>query len=256
MFKKSMLLLTLFALTLLSVFSAYTKEQVITDTKTNIKKIIVATDATWPPMEYIDEYRNVVGFDIDILKAAAQEGGFEVEFINQAWDRIFAGLDAGKYDAIISAITITEERKEVMDFSIPYINVGQILVVKKDSSVTNLSQLEGERVGAQIGTVGALEIRNYNITVIEYDEIGIAIEDLEDDRIAAVVCDSPTAANYVLQNPKYKTILKMAGDIFAIEQYGIVVKKGNRKILELINNGLRKVQEKGIDKELEIKWLR
>ncbi|MCL2154734.1 MAG: basic amino acid ABC transporter substrate-binding protein [Leptospirales bacterium] len=252
MFKKSILLSVLFVLSLLFIFSACKKEQ-----PADAKKITVATDATWPPMEYIDEDRNIIGFDIDILKAAAKEGEFEVVIINQAWDGIFAGLDAGKYDAIISSITITEERKQTMDFSIPYVNVGQILVVKKDNSITKLSELEGKKVGAQLSTTGALEVRKNNkITSKEYDEIGLAIEDLANDRIDAVICDNPTAANYVLQNQKYKPILKMTGDIFTTEHYGIAVKKGNTELLELINNGIKKVKEKGIDKELEIKWLR
>ena len=252
MFKKSILLSIIFALSLLCIFSACKKEEA-----TDVKKITVATDATWPPMEYIDANKKIVGFDIDLLNAAAKEGGFKVEFINQAWDGIFAGLAAGKYDAVISSVTITEERKKTMDFSIPYVHVGQILVVKKDSDVTTLSQLEGKSVGVQISTTGALEVRkNKKITLKEYDEIGLAIEDLANDRIDAVVCDNPTAANFVLQNQKYKAILKMAGDIFTTEQYGIAVNKGNTEILELINNGIKKIQEKRLDKALEAKWLR
>ena len=253
MFKKSILLSIIFALSLLCIFSACKKEDAA-----GVKKITVATDATWPPMEYMDEDKNFVGFSIDILNAAAKEGGFEVGFINQPWEGIFAGLDTGKYEAVISSITITEERKEIMDFSIPYVDAGQILIVKKDSNVTTLSQLEGKKIGAQIETTGADEIRKNNKILLrgEYDQIELAIEDLADGRLDAVVCDSPIAAHYVLQDPKYKTILKMAGDIFTTEQYGIAVKKGNTEILDLINNGLKKIQEKGIDKELEAKWLR
>ncbi|MCL1865428.1 MAG: basic amino acid ABC transporter substrate-binding protein [Spirochaetes bacterium] len=251
--KKSILLLLIFVLSMFCIFSACKKEQA-----SNTKKIVVATDATWPPMEYIDADRNIVGFDIDILKAAGQEGGFEVEFTNQQWDGIFAGLAGGKYDAIISSLTITDERKKTMDFTIPYVTCGQILVVKKENnSVTNLSQLEGKKVGVQGNTTGALEVRKYKkITLKEYDEIGLAVEDLANDRIDAVVCDNPIAADYVLQNQKFKPILKMTGDIFTVEQYGIAVHKGNNAVLELINSGLKKVQEKGIDKELEKKWLK
>ena len=250
MLKKSMLLLSIFVLSLLCIFSACKKGQ-------TVKKITVGTDATWPPMEFMDEDRNIIGFDIDILKAAAQEGGFEVEFINQPWEGLFKELDTGKYDAIIASVTITDERKQKMDFSIAYVDVGQIIVVKKDSSVTEFSQLEGKKVGTLISTTGTDEVRkNKKIILKEYDEIELGINDLVNSRIDAVVCDSPIAANYVLQNHKYKLILKMAGDIFAAEQYGVAVKKGNTELLELINNGLRKVQEKGIDKELEGKWLR
>jgi len=253
MLKKSIILSVIFALSLLCIFSACKKEA-----GTGAKKLTIATDATWPPMEYVDADRNIVGFGVDIVKAAAKEGGFEVELINQAWDGIFAGLAAGKYDAIMSSITITDERKKTMDFSIPYVTCGQILVVKKDNnSVTKLSDLEGKKVGAQISTTGALEIRkNKKIIPKEYDEIGLAIEDLANGKIDAVVCDNPIAANYVLQNQQYKPILKMAGDIFTAEKYGIAVTKGNTEVLELINAGLKKVQEKGIDKELETRWLK
>ena len=95
------------------------------------RTITVATDATWPPMEMVDTNKNIVGFDIDFMKAVAREAGFEVVFKNTAWDGIFGGLDAGKYDAIISSVTITEERKRQYDFSEPYINIGQILVIPK-----------------------------------------------------------------------------------------------------------------------------
>jgi polar amino acid transport system substrate-binding protein len=235
------------------MFSACKKEQ-----SSNVKKLLVATDATWPPMEFIDADRNIVGFDIDMFNAAAKEGGFEVEFVNQLWDGIFAGLDAGKYDAIISSITITDERKQTMDFSIPYVNCGQIIVVRKENnSVTKLSDLEGKKVGVQMSTTGALEARKYKkIIMKEYDEIGFAMEDLANDKIDAVVCDNPIAADYVLQNKKYQALLKMTGDVFTTEYYGVAVKKGNAAVLDMINAGFKKVQEKGINKELEKKWLR
>jgi polar amino acid transport system substrate-binding protein len=254
MFKKSILLSIIFALSLLCIFSACKQEKA----SSGGKKLLVATDATWPPMEYMDSDRNIVGFDIDIFKAIAKEGGFEVEIISQAWEGIFAGLESGHYDAVISSITITDERKQKMDFTIPYVHCGQILVVKKeDNTTTKLSQLEGKKAGVQISTTGALEVRKNNkITLKEYDEIGMAIEDLANGKIDAVVCDNPIAANYVLQNQKYKPILKMAGERFTDELYGIAVKKGNKEILDLINDGINKVQAKGIDKELEVKWLR
>lgn len=106
MIKKGMLLWMILGLSALCVFSACAKEGA------KGKKIVIATDATWPPMEYIDANKNIVGFDIDMLNAAAKEGGFEVEFKNQAWEGIFAGLAAGKYDAIVSSVTITDERKK------------------------------------------------------------------------------------------------------------------------------------------------
>ena len=103
------------------------------------EKIVIATDATWPPMEMVDEAKEIVGFDIDLMNAAAKEGGFAVEFKNTAWDGIFAGLEAGEYDAVMSSVTITDERKKTMDFSDPYINAGQILVVPRSCEGVELA---------------------------------------------------------------------------------------------------------------------
>jgi polar amino acid transport system substrate-binding protein len=221
-------------------------------------KITVATDATWPPMEMVDANKNIVGFDIDFLTAVAKEAGFKVGFKNTAWDGIFAGIAAGKYDAIISSVTITDERKKNMDFSMPYINAGQILVVPKTSvGVTKIADLKGKNVGAQMGTTGSFEIKKIKgVNLKSYDEIGLAFEDMAAGRIGGVVCDTPVAANYALQQAEYKDKFMIVGEPFTEEYYGIVVKKGNKKLVDLINKGIKAVQAKGIDKELEKKWLR
>ena len=221
-------------------------------------KITVATDATWPPMEMVDANKKIVGFDIDYLTAVAKEAGFKVEFKNTAWDGIFAGIAVGKYDAIISSVTITDERKKNMDFSLPYINAGQVLIVPKTStSVKKLADLKGKNVGAQLGTTGSFEIKKIKgVTLKSYDEIGLAFEDMAAGRIGGVVCDTPVAANYALQQAGYKDKFMITGTPFTEEYYGIVVKKGNKKLVDLINKGIKAVQAKGIDKELEKKWLR
>ena len=81
------------------------------------KTIVFASDATYPPMQYTDENKNIVGFEVDVIKAAAEKAGFKAEFKNVAWDGIFAGLATGKYDAISSSVSITEERKATMQIS-------------------------------------------------------------------------------------------------------------------------------------------
>jgi polar amino acid transport system substrate-binding protein len=223
------------------------------------KKLVIATDATWPPMEYVDEYtKEIVGFDIDFMKAVADAGGFGVEFKSTAWDGIFAGLATDKYDAIISSVTITEERKKEMDFSKPYVNAGQLLVVQKNlKGVAALADLKGKTAGAQIGTTGAFEIEKVKgVTLKSYDEIGLAFEDLVNGRIAAVVCDTPVAANYALQNQTYKGKLKIAGAAFTQEFYGVVVKKGNTQVLDMINAGIDKVLDTKKYDELKKKWLK
>ena len=226
--------------------------------KKEAETITVATDATWPPMEYIDENKEIVGFDIDLLNMAAEEAGFEVEYRNTAWDGIFAGLANGNYDAVISSVTITDKRKETMDFSIPYINAGQVLIVQNSTTgVNTLEDLEGEAVGAQIGTTGAFEVDKVDgVELKTYDELGLAIEDLVNGRISGVVADTPIAADFALQNESYKGQLKIVGEPFTDEYYGVAVKKGNDEVLEKINEGLRKVLDAGKDEELKDKWLR
>jgi len=241
-------------LTLIAVPLALTAAPAAEKTRT----VTVATDATWPPMESIDAKKDIVGFDIDYLKAVAKEAGFKVVFKNTAWDGIFAGIEAGKYDAIISSVTITDERKKTMDFSEPYINAGQILVVSRSAkSVKALADLKGKKAGAQIGTTGAMEIKKVaGVELKTYDEIGLAFEDMASGRIAAVVCDTPVAANYALQREEYKAKFMIVGQPFTEEHYGIVVKKGNWELLDLLNKGIRAVKAKGLDKAIEKKWLR
>jgi polar amino acid transport system substrate-binding protein len=223
-----------------------------------IGTLTVATDATWPPMEMVDTNKNIVGFDIDFMKALAKEAGVEVMFKNTAWDGIFGGLDAGKYDAIISSVTITDERKKQYDFSLPYINIGQILVVLKSTkNLKTLSELKGKKVGAQIGTTGAFEVKKISgVELKSYDEIGLAFEDLASGRVEGVVCDEPTATNYALRRADYKEKFQIVGEPFTIESYGIVVKKGDQGRLDLLNKGIRNIKSKGIDELLKKKWLK
>ena len=223
-----------------------------------VTTITVVTDATWPPMEFVNEDKELAGYDIDLMNAIADAAGFEVEFQNTAWDGIFAGLGTGEYDAVISSVTITEDRQKTMDFSEPYINAGQVLIVQQSTAgVETLEDLVGERVGAQIGTTGAFEVDKVDgVELSTYDELGLAIEDLANGRIAGVVADTPIAADYVLQNDEYSDTLKIVGEPFTEEFYGIAVEKGNDEVLALINEGLAQVKDEGIPEQLEDKWLR
>jgi len=231
---------------------------ILTAAVLSAQTIVVATDATWPPMEFVDEKQNIVGFDIDLIKAVAAKAGLKVEIKNQAWDGIFGGLAAKKYDAVISSVTITEERKQTMAFSDPYINAGQVLVVRaKTANVSTLKDLKGKKVGAQIGTTGAAEIGKVaGLELKNYDELGLAIEDLYSGRIDGVVCDTPIAADFVLQNARYKNALKIVGKPFTEEYYGIAVNKDNPELLKKINAALAALKADGSLEALEKKWLR
>jgi polar amino acid transport system substrate-binding protein len=221
------------------------------------REVTVATDATWPPMEMVDATKQIVGFDIDYLKAVAKEAGFSVSFKNTAWDGIFAGLAAGRYDVVASSVTITDERKKQYDFSDPYINVGQILAVPKTEKGKVLADLKGKKVGAQIGTTGSFEVKKVaGVELKTYDEIGLAFEDMASGRIGGVVCDEPTAAHYALQRKEYKEKFKIVGEPFTQESYGFVVQKGKKDLVDLLNKGIKAVKAKGIDEQFRKKWLR
>ncbi len=219
------------------------------------KTVTVATDATWPPMEFVDANKKIVGFDIDFMNAVAKEAGFQAAFKNTAWDGIFAGIAAGQYDAIISSVTITDERKAKFDFTVPYISIGQILVVPKAERGTRIGDLKGKKLGAQIGTTGAMEIKKVaGVELKTYDEVGLAFEDMAAGRISGVVCDQPTAVTYALDKKEYSKKFKIVGQPFTKEAYGIVVKKGNKDLVALLNKGIAGVQKKKIDQQLKKKW--
>lgn len=217
--------------------------------------IVFATDATWPPMEFVNDQKQVVGYSIEYMTAVAKEAGFKPVFKNTAWDGIFAGLAAKKYDAVVSSVSVTEERKKTMDFSEPYFTVRQALIVGKASTAKTLADLKGQKVGGQIGTTGYFAIKAaQGVEAKSYDEVGLAMEDLNVGRITAVVCDDPVAANYALV--KYKETLKIAAIIESgeAENYGVALNKGNAETLALINKGIAAVKAKGIDQELKKKW--
>lgn len=221
--------------------------------------LVFGCDATYPPMEFVDAGRRLVGFDLDLIQAVARAGGFQAVVKNTAWDGIFVGLAAGSYDAILSSVTITPERRARLDFSLPYANAGQVMVVAQGTRqrLRTLADLAGRTVGVQIGTTGGIAVARFKeVRLRTYDEEGMAIEDLALGRIDAVVIDAPTAANYVLRNERYRTRLKIAGAPFTDEYYGIAVRKGNRRVLDLINRGLEAALHDGTVDRLAALWLR
>lgn len=220
--------------------------------------LTVAHDATWPPMEYVDADKNIVGYSVDVTNAIAEAAGFTLTHKNAAWDGIFAALEAGDFDFIASSVSITAERKAKYDFSAPYVSVGQILITKSDSTATKLDDLKGKLVGAQIGTTGANEIKKAlgDAALKNYDEIGLAMEDLKNGNIQGVVCDDPIAGNYALKNPNYEGKLKLVGSPWTGEDYGFVVKQGNAKVLDLINKGLDIISKNGKLDEIKAKWFK
>lgn len=222
-----------------------------------VKKIQVACDTTFPPMEYLAEDKSIAGFDIDMFNAVAQAAGFEVEYRSVSWDGIFEGLKVGTYDAVVSSVTITPERQEKMDFSEPYVNAGQILVVPIGSQITKLTELVGKKLGAQVNTTGSMEAEKVKgITIKAYDDIALSFDDMANGRVEAVIIDTPVAVNYVKNNEKYKGKFMMVGEPMTSEFYGVAVAKGNKELLAKINTGLAAIRANGKLDELITKWLK
>ena len=224
------------------------------------KKYVIASDATFPPMEMLDENKNIVGFDIDLINAIAKVMGFEVEIKNTAWDGIFAGLESHDYDAILSSVSITEERQAQYDFSEPYVNAGQAVVVRVDETEINSEKdLAGKKVGAQIGTTGALAVEKMEgVELKEYDTIDLAFQDLDpaSSWLDAVVVDTPVAAQYVLTSDTFKGKFKIVGEPFTDEYYGLLVNKGeNAELLQMFNEGLAKIKADGTYDAIYAKWI-
>lgn len=218
-------------------------------------KIRVATDASWPPFEYVnDKTKQLEGFDIDLMNEIAKKAGLRIEFVNVDFTQLLSSMAKCQYDAAISSITITNERKNVMDFSDPYIIAGQVVVVRKDSTdIQNKDKLGGKQVGAEINTTGAMEAGKIkDATLKTYAKIDLAYQDLMNKRIDAVIADNPVALAYVGKNPDK---LKSVGTVFTSEYYGIAVCKTNKELLAKINSGLKTcLDEKLIDKLID-KWL-
>jgi len=219
------------------------------------QKVRVPTDPTWPPLESIDEQsKEIMGFDIDLMNAIAKAGGFEVEYVNVPWDSLLAGMAQCQYDASISAMTITEERKQSFSFSDPYFAAGQIVSVQiGNTDITGKDSLSGKRVGVQNGTTGDIEVQKMaDVVRTPYDDIALAFQDLMNGQVDAVVADNPLALGYVGQNADK---LKIVGEVFTDEYYGVAVCKTNADLLDKINKGLAQVKADGVIDELTKKWI-
>ncbi|MCR5562117.1 MAG: basic amino acid ABC transporter substrate-binding protein [Desulfovibrio sp.] len=221
------------------------------------EKYIVASDCTWPPMEFLNDQKQVQGYSTDFIRAVAEAVGIEVEVRNIAWDGIFGGVATGQYDIVASSTTITEERKKQFDFTDPYFEVHQAVIVPAGKQVSTLADLKGKKVGGQIATTGIFVMRNAKVDceLKEYDDVGLAIQDLVGGRIDAVICDDPVAMYYVNMKKDYAGKLNLSFKTEDKELYGFTIKKGREDLLKKLNEGIAKVKAAGLDKEFAKKWM-
>ncbi len=218
---------------------------------------VVGTSADFPPFEYIED-GEFVGFDMDLMRAIADEMDFEIEFRDISFDSLIPGLRTGTIDIVIAAMTITEERKQAVSFSDPYYVANQSVIVKEGLD-RDLTVLFGDnRIGAQTGTTGDLWVteRLYDqgiLTgqVVRYETFDLAIEDLVNENVEALVLDRPVAERFVEDRP-----LILVGEIITHEEYGIAVDRGNEELLQKLNEGLQRVIDSGRMGELIDKYFR
>jgi len=219
----------------------------------NTKILKIGTDATYPPFETVDVTTSkLVGFDIDLMTEICKRLGKEPEFIVVPFDGIISGLKQKKYDAVISAMTITDERKKEVSFSKPYYLAGQSIAVRKaDKNIYGIEELKGKKIGVQLGTTGEMQAKSIkNTKVISYDNISAAFIDLENERIDAVINDMATTRAIIT---KKSDAFKIVGDVFTKEYYGIAVRKKDGELLAMINSALTELEKSGYLKNLKTK---
>lgn len=232
---------------------ACTKKEANTTTPSNTatasaeKEYQVGIDAAYAPFGWVDNNQQVVGFDADIMAALAKEMKIKFKMVNTPWEGIFTQLNSGDRDILISAITVTDERKQSMDFSDPYFEAKQLIAVPTSSKVKSINDLKKLKVGVQTGTTGndltekALGKDNTNIK--RFESTPLALKELENGGVDAVVADNGVVINYVKNNgQKFKTV---SDDSVQKEYYGIAIKKGNTDLQAKLNTALKAIRQNG-----------
>jgi ABC-type amino acid transport substrate-binding protein len=213
--------------------------------------LTVGSDIPYPPFEQ-GRPGNYTGFDVELMEAIGEKIGRKPEFQDTSFETIFRDVQQGKFDAVISAATITDEREKAVDFSNPYYLSEQALLVKEGSSIKNLEELEGKTVGVQQGTTGQ-ELAKEEIGGAEirpFPEGPDAVTALKSGTVEGVVIDAPVAQNAVEKSGG----VEIAEKIPTEEDYGIAVAQGETELLEEINKGLKEVEEDGTYTKIFKKW--
>ena len=209
----------------------------------------VASNAEFAPFESLDSKGDVEGFDVDLMNAMAKEGNFKIEFKHQPWDSLFPALNNGDADVVMSGVTITDDRKQSMDFSDPYFEITQVVLVPKGKKVSSSEDLKNmNKVGVVTGYTGDFSVSKLlgsdNPKIARFENVPLIIKELENGGLDSVVSDSAVIANYVKNNPTKGMDFVTLPD-FTTEHYGIAVRKGDGETLKVMNDALKKVRESG-----------
>ncbi|RXZ42727.1 basic amino acid ABC transporter substrate-binding protein [Crenobacter cavernae] len=215
-----------------------------------VKEYIVASDAAYAPFEFQNDKNEVAGFSVDVLSAAAEKGGFKVKFVNTPWEGIFATLEQGDRDIVSSSVTITDERKESMDFSDPYFEARQLIAVGKGvAGVKSFQDLKDKKVSVQTGTTGDAVVQKLlgktSPDIKRFESMPLALKEVESGGVEASVGDNGVVINYVKNNPGSGLATVEDTQSFKPEFYGFAVKKGNTELVQKINKGLAAIKADG-----------
>jgi polar amino acid transport system substrate-binding protein len=211
-------------------------------------KIIMATNAAFQPYEYIENGK-VVGFDVELANAIAEKLGVELEVLDIDFDSVITSVQSGKADMALAGLTITDERKKLIDFSDSYITATQVIIVPEGSAIASAADLDGKKVGVQLGTTGDLYISDpatwlgldIKCEVQQYKKGSEAILELLNGKLDAVVIDDQPAKKFVEQN----TGLKVIDEALTEEQYAVAVSKGNKELLAAVNEVIAELKANG-----------
>lgn len=216
------------------------------------EELVMGTNADFPPFEFIDDNNEVAGFDVDLAKEIADILNMDLKIENMDFDGLVAAVSTGMIDMAVAAMTITEERKEQVNFSDAYIEAGQVIVVREDyDDIEGADDLTDKKVAAQLGTTGAIEAENLGVTdLVQFTKITEVFMELAQGKVDAVVVDAPVANLFMNQQDG----LKIVGDMLSAESYGIAVSKENTELLNGINDALSQIKESGKYDELLAKW--
>jgi polar amino acid transport system substrate-binding protein len=254
---KKRLLNTIAILIVLFVLGACSSDSSNTgSTKSNDEQIVIGIDDAFAPMGFRDENNEIVGFDIDLAKATVEKMGKEIVIQPIDWSSKESELNSGRIDLIWNGYTITDERKEKVLFTEPYLENAQVVATLKDSDITSLEDLVDKNVGiqAQSSAMNALNdapIREEINEVSEYKTNVLALQDLESGRTDAVVIDEVVIDYYMTIEPdKFKVL----DESLAPELYAVGVKKGNEELLEEVQAAIDALIADGTAAEISEEW--
>ena len=224
----------------------------------SIPRVVVAIDATFIPMSFINGENQLDGFEVDLIKEVAREANLSCKLVNVEWGGLFGGLITKKFDLVISSVGIIEERKKRMAFSIPYLKSGAAVLARNDiKNIESLEDLEklGARVGAQINTTSYYLLQKFSgIKIKTFEKFGHAVIDLANKGVDAVVGDSVQVNYYFKENKELMGQTRFLGSRMSSEYYGIVIRKEDKKLKNIINASLGRLLKNGTVDKLHQKW--